>query len=101
MFAGEWVEVCGDSSEGQKTINALVRVTTMAHDDESPAGQMTFTQNSTGAHHRRSLFGYKVRPEVVPWPEEHRVTIGHPWYSAGATMMTEVNGNLPSSLRQQ
>ena len=44
-----------------------------AHDDESPAGQMKFTQNSIEALHRRILFGYKVRPEVVPWPEEHRV----------------------------
>ena len=45
----------------------------MANDDESPAGHMNFTQNSIEALHRRSLFGYKVRPEVVPWPEENRV----------------------------
>ena len=35
---------------------------------------MNFTQNSIEAHHRHSLFGYKARPEVVPWPEEHTVT---------------------------
>ena len=51
----------------------------MAHDEESPAGQMNFTEISTKALLRRSLFGKKVGPEVVPWPEEHRVTIGYEW----------------------
>ena len=45
----------------------------IAHDDESPAGKMNSTQNSIEALHRRILFGHKVRPDVVPWPEEHRV----------------------------
>ena len=43
VLVEEWVEVCGDSSEGQKTINAPVRVTTMAQNDETPAGQINFT----------------------------------------------------------
>ena len=58
MFVEEWIDVCGDSSEGQKTINAPVRITTMAHDDETPAGQINFTQNSIEALHRRCLFGF-------------------------------------------
>ena len=33
------------------------------------------------------------RSEVVPWPEEHRVTIGQPWYCPSVTMITEVRGN--------
>ena len=63
-----------DTSEEQNTKDVPVHITTIVYDDESPAGQMNFTQNSIEAHHRRSLFGYKVRPEVVPWPEEHRVS---------------------------
>ena len=57
VFVEEWIYVGGDSSEEQKTINVPVHITTMAHDDESPAGQMTLTQNSIEAPHRRSLFG--------------------------------------------
>ena len=75
VFVEEWIYVSGDSSEEQNTIDVPAHITTMAHDDESPAGQMNFTQNSIEAHHRRSLFGYKIRLEVVPWPEEHRVTL--------------------------
>ena len=73
VFVEEWIDVGGDSSEEQKTISAPVHITTVAHDDETPAGQMNFAQNSIEALHRRSLCGYKVRPEVVPWPEEHIV----------------------------
>ena len=52
VFVEEWIDVCGDSSDGQKTTNAPVRVTTMAHDDETPAGQINFSQNSIEALHR-------------------------------------------------
>ena len=38
VLVEEWAEVCGDSSEEQKTTNAPVRITTMAHDDETPVG---------------------------------------------------------------
>ena len=31
-------------------------------------------QNDIDALHRRSFFGWEVRLEVVPWPEEHRVS---------------------------
>ena len=65
--------VGGDSSEEQNAIDVPVHITIIAHDDESPAGQMNFTQNSIEALHRRILVGKKVRPVVVPWPEEHRV----------------------------
>ena len=63
VFVEEWIHVGGDSSEEQNTVDVPVQITIMAHDDESPAGQMNFTQNSIEAHHRRSLFGYKVRPK--------------------------------------
>ena len=59
VFVEEWVDVCGDSSEGQKTINAPVRIITMAHDDETPAGQINFSHNSIEALHRRCLFVYE------------------------------------------
>ena len=55
VFVEEWVHVGGGSSEEQKTIDVPVHITTMAHDDESPASQMNFTQNSNEALHRRSL----------------------------------------------
>ena len=45
----------------------------IAHDGESPAKQMNFTQISIEALHRHILFGYKVKLEVVLWLEEHRV----------------------------
>ena len=53
----EWIYVGGDSFEEQNTIDVPVHISTMAHDDESPAGQMNFTQNSIEAHHLRSFFG--------------------------------------------
>ena len=37
------------------------------HDDEPPARQMNFTQNSIEALHRRILFGHVVKPKVLPW----------------------------------
>ena len=43
MFEEEWIDVCGDSSEGQKTINAPVHISIVAHDDETPAGRINFT----------------------------------------------------------
>ena len=57
VFVDEWIDVGGDSSEEQNTTDAPVHITTMAHDDEIPAGQMNFTQNSIEAHHRHSPFG--------------------------------------------
>ena len=59
VFVEEWIEVCVDSSEGQKTINAPVRLTTTAHDDETPLGQIIFAQNNIEALHQRCLFGHK------------------------------------------
>ena len=40
---------------GQKTRNAPVRINTTAHDDETPAGQTSFTENSIEALQRRCL----------------------------------------------
>ena len=59
VFVEEWIKVGGDSPEEQKTINAPMRIKSMAHDDETPAGQMNITQNSIEALHRRCLFRYK------------------------------------------
>ena len=70
----EWKKVGGHLTEEQNAFDVPAHITTMAHDDESPAGLMNFTQNSIEALHRRSLFGYKARLEVVPWKEENRVT---------------------------
>ena len=56
VFVEEWIYVGGDSSEEQNTIDVPVHITTMAHDDEFPAGQMNFTQNSIEAHYRLSFF---------------------------------------------
>ena len=53
VFVEDWIDVGGDSSEEQNTINAPVHITTMAHDDETPAGQINITQNSIEALHRR------------------------------------------------
>ena len=38
VFVEEWKNIGGDSSEEQNTIDAPVHITTMAHDDDSPAG---------------------------------------------------------------
>ena len=43
----EWIDVCGDSSEGQNTINALVRITTTAHDDEHHLGRLTLPKTTS------------------------------------------------------
>ena len=56
VFVEEWVDVCGDSSKGQKTINVPVRMTTTAQNDEIPAEQINFTQNSIDVLHRGSSF---------------------------------------------
>ena len=74
VFVEDWFCVGGDSSEEQNAQDVPVHITFITHDDESPAMQMNFTQKSIEAHHRRSFLGWKVRPEVVPWPEEHRVS---------------------------
>ena len=64
VFVEEWLDVSGDSSEGQKTISAPVRIITMAHNNETPAGQINFTQNSI-----------ELPPTaVVLWPRERRVS---------------------------
>ena len=45
----------GGKSEGQKAKDVPVHITTKSHDDETPAGQMNFTQNSNEALLRRSI----------------------------------------------
>ena len=57
VFVEEWICVGGDSSEEQNAQDVPVHITTMAHDDESPAKQMNFDQNSIEAHHTRSFLG--------------------------------------------
>ena len=59
VFMEEWIYIGGDLPEEQKTLNAPMSIATMARDDETPAGQMNFTQNNIEALHRRCLFGYK------------------------------------------
>ena len=40
VFEEEWIDVAGDSSEEQNTTNAPLHITTMARNNETPAGQM-------------------------------------------------------------
>ena len=37
----------------------------ISHNDEPPAGQMNFTQDSIEALHRRVFFGHMKKPEAV------------------------------------
>ena len=38
VFMEVWIKIGGNSSEGQKTMNAPTRITTMSHDSETPTG---------------------------------------------------------------
>ena len=59
MFVEGWVYAGGGSSEEQNALDVPLHITTMAHDDGSPAGQMNFTRNSNETLLRRSISGRK------------------------------------------
>ena len=58
-FKEGWEKASGGLFEEQNAKDVPVHITTMSHDDESPAGQMNFTQNSNEALLRRSISGIK------------------------------------------
>ena len=85
VFVEERVEVCGDSSEEQKTMNATVRITTMAHDDETPVVSINFTQNSIEASHRRCLLGLKENLRSCPGRRNMECRPCDRWHGYGNT----------------
>ena len=62
-FEEEWAAA---NLRNRRAQDVPVHITTMSHDDETPAGQMNFTQNSNAALLRRSVSGIKIGLRSCP-----------------------------------
>ena len=47
VFIEEWISTSGDAPGEQETINAPLSMTTMARDDETPAGRLTLLKTAS------------------------------------------------------